>query len=304
MFKQATRKLKLFKRPTLQISNNILNQPGVDMSLYVSPTQQYNFNWKTIDHICSSDMGLPKKFKKKRFSLHRHFPCCLLLALSIIILKNRTWERSSCGSVGKTSEQFNQGGSEKYFARSYFWLVSFSHWGSARRKSPQSPDLLALMDFAVWGLDYSQPKTDLFFKQKTFMNVRHVTSSFSVDRPCLNADRSPNQDEEYDGDTLPRNVHFALDGGDHIGGHQPLGTWVHPCRLKLRVCRSQDQAHRWSDGEAHHKTAPGTASTARRGLHATLAQLWDFRVGLGLPGTWDFGSLRLWHWWQCCYLSI
>ena len=42
------------------------------------------------------------------------------------------------------------------------------------------------------------------------MNVRHVTSSFSVDRPCLNADRSPNQDEEYDGDTLPRNVHFAL----------------------------------------------------------------------------------------------
>ena len=71
-----------------------------------------------------------------------------------------------------------------------------------------------------------------------------ATSSFSVDRPCLNADRSPNQDEEYDGDTLPRNDHFALDGGDHIGGHQPLGAWVHPCRLKLRVCRSQDQAHR------------------------------------------------------------
>ena len=71
-----------------------------------------------------------------------------------------------------------------------------------------------------------------------------ATSSFSVDRPCLNADRSPNQDEEYNGDTLPRNDHFALDGGDHIGGHQPLGTWGHPCRLKLRVCRSQDQAHR------------------------------------------------------------
>ena len=88
-----------------------------------------------MDHIC-----LPKYLRKKvSFSVHRHFPCCLSLALSIIILKNHTWERSSCGSVGKTSEQFNQGESEKYFARSYFWLVSFSHWGSARRKSPQSP---------------------------------------------------------------------------------------------------------------------------------------------------------------------
>ena len=54
----------------------------------------------------------------------------------------------------------------KILSRSYFWLVSFSHWGSARRKSPQSPDLLALMDFAVWGLDYSQPKTDLIFQTK------------------------------------------------------------------------------------------------------------------------------------------
>ena len=178
MFKQATRKLKLFKRPTLQISNNILNQPGVDMSLYVSPTQQYNFNWKTIDHICSSDMGLPKKFKKKRFSLHRHFPCCLLLALSIIILKNRTWERSSCGSVGKTSEQFNQGGSEKYWAVPIFDWYHFHIEGpqgvNPLKAPPQTSDLLALMDFTVWERDYSQPKTFFFQTKKSFMNVRHL----------------------------------------------------------------------------------------------------------------------------------
>ena len=144
MFKQATRKLKLFKRPTLQISNNILNRPGVDMSLYVSPTQQYNFNWKTIDHICSSDMGLPKKFKKKRFSLHRHFPCCLLLALSIIILKNRTWERSSCGSVGKTSEQFNQGGSEKY------WAVPIFDWYHFHIEGPQGVNPLKARIYSPW----------------------------------------------------------------------------------------------------------------------------------------------------------
>ena len=44
MFEQATKKMKLFKRPALQ-TNNILNQPGVDMSRYVIPrqvpTQQY-----------------------------------------------------------------------------------------------------------------------------------------------------------------------------------------------------------------------------------------------------------------------
>ena len=39
MFEQATKKMKLFKRPALQISNNILNQPGVDMSRYVTPRQ-------------------------------------------------------------------------------------------------------------------------------------------------------------------------------------------------------------------------------------------------------------------------
>ena len=94
-----------------------------------------------------------------------------------------------------------------------------------------------------------------------------VTSSFSVDRPCLNADRSPNQDEEYDGDTHPRNVHLALDYGDHIGGHQPLGTWVHPCRLKLRVCRSQDDL------------------TARRTTKLLLARLRE-------PGE---GFTQLWH---------
>ena len=33
---------------------------------------------------------------------------------------------------------------------------------------PQTSDLLALMDFAVWELDYSQPKT-FFFKQKNHL---------------------------------------------------------------------------------------------------------------------------------------
>ena len=31
---------------------------------------------------------------------------------------------------------------------------------------PQTSDLLALMDFAVWELDYSQPKTDFFSNKK------------------------------------------------------------------------------------------------------------------------------------------
>ena len=133
-----------------------------------------------MDNICSSDMGLPKYLRENVFFSTSPFSMLFVIGIINHNPKKITPEREA--PVAVWAKHLNNSIKEDQknilpvpIFDWYHFHIEGPQGVNPLKAPPQTSDLLALMDFTVWELDYSQPKTFFFFKQKkTFMNVRHL----------------------------------------------------------------------------------------------------------------------------------
>ena len=131
-----------------------------------------------MDNICSSDMGLPKYLRENVF--FSTSPFSMLFVSGIINHNPRKITPEREAPVAVWAKHLNNSIKEDQknilpvpIFDWYHFHIEGPQGVNPLKAPPQTSDLLALMDFAVWELDYSQPKT-FFLQQKSFINVRHL----------------------------------------------------------------------------------------------------------------------------------